>query len=124
MNSTKTLRLACFKDVTQEKAGLHLISNEVELAIFHFHCMLMYVPAINKLEKVALRCASSRGKPLVLIVNNVHFFENDEGGRNMLLQLQQKAEAWAASGKHLIFVLFVLMRAEMNPGIVTMVFLS
>ncbi|KAF9560959.1 hypothetical protein CPC08DRAFT_455874 [Agrocybe pediades] len=54
--------------------------------------------AMNKLEKVALRCAPKRGKPFVLIINNVHFFQNDEEGRNMLLQLQQKAEAWAASG--------------------------
>ncbi|KAH9485518.1 hypothetical protein JR316_0002426 [Psilocybe cubensis] len=54
--------------------------------------------AMNKLEKVALRCAPVRNKPLVLVINNVHFFQNDEEGRNMLLQLQQKAEAWAASG--------------------------
>lgn len=54
--------------------------------------------AMNKLEKVALKCAKKRGKPLVLIINNVHFFKNDDDGRNMLLQLQQRAEAWAASG--------------------------
>ncbi|KAF8967970.1 hypothetical protein BDZ97DRAFT_1655931 [Flammula alnicola] len=54
--------------------------------------------AMNKLEKVALRCASRRGKPLVLIIDNVHHFQNNDEGRNMLLQLQQKAEAWAASG--------------------------
>ena len=53
---------------------------------------------MNKLEKVALQSARRRGKPLVLIINNVHFFKNDDDGRNMLLQLQQKAEAWAASG--------------------------
>lgn len=107
MNSMRTLRLACFKDVTQEKAELHLTSNEVDLPTFHFHLhlMLIYVPAMNKLEKVALRCARRRGKPLVLIINNVHFFHNDENGRNMLLQLQQKAEAWAASGTHLTFSL-------------------
>lgn len=66
----------------------------------------MNVPAMNKLEKVALRCAPIRGKPLVLIINNAHFFQNDEGGRNMLLQLQQRAEAWAASGKYL-FISFL-----------------
>jgi len=55
--------------------------------------------AMNKLEKVALRSARRTGRPLVLIVNNVHFFKNDDEGRNMLLQLQQRAEAWAASGK-------------------------
>ncbi|KAJ6593510.1 hypothetical protein B0H19DRAFT_1205053 [Mycena capillaripes] len=54
--------------------------------------------AMNKLEKVALKLARRRGKPLVLIVNNVHFFKNDDEGRGMLLQLQQRAEAWAASG--------------------------
>ncbi|KAJ3839623.1 hypothetical protein F5878DRAFT_615770 [Lentinula raphanica] len=54
--------------------------------------------ALNKLEKVALRVAKRRHKPLVLIINNVHHFNNDEAGRNMLLQLQQRAEAWAASG--------------------------
>ncbi|CAA7260529.1 unnamed protein product [Cyclocybe aegerita] len=53
---------------------------------------------MNKLEKVALRCARVRGKPLVLIINNVHFFQNNDDGKHMLLQLQQKAEAWAASG--------------------------
>jgi len=55
--------------------------------------------AMNKLEKVALRCAPIRKKPFVLIINNVHYFQNNEEGRNMILQLQQKAEAWAASGK-------------------------
>ncbi|KAJ7099594.1 hypothetical protein B0H15DRAFT_920319 [Mycena belliarum] len=54
--------------------------------------------AMNKLEKVALKAARRRGRPLVLIVNNVHFFKNDDSGRSMLLQLQQRAEAWAASG--------------------------
>ena len=54
---------------------------------------------MNKLEKVALRSAPKRGRPLVLVINNIHFFQNDEAGRGMLLQLQQKAEAWAASGK-------------------------
>ncbi|KAG7091095.1 hypothetical protein E1B28_010150 [Marasmius oreades] len=54
--------------------------------------------ALNKLEKVALRCVQRRGKPLVLVINNVHFFRNDDDGRNMILQLQQRAESWAASG--------------------------
>jgi hypothetical protein len=55
--------------------------------------------ALNKLEKVALRSAAKTGKPLVLVLNNIHFFNNDEAGRNMLLQLQQRAESWAASGR-------------------------
>ncbi|KAF8339423.1 hypothetical protein F5887DRAFT_981414 [Amanita rubescens] len=54
--------------------------------------------ALNKLEKVALRCVRKRNKPLVLVINNVHHFKNDEEGRSILLQLQQNAEAWAASG--------------------------
>ena len=58
--------------------------------------------ALNKLEKVALKVARKKGKPLVLIVNNVHYLKNDDDGRNVLLQLQQKAESWAASGGHLV----------------------
>lgn len=54
---------------------------------------------MNKLEKVALRYSRRTGKSLVLILNNIHYFQNDEDGRNMLLQLQQRAEAWAASGR-------------------------
>ncbi|KAK7691757.1 hypothetical protein QCA50_005158 [Cerrena zonata] len=54
--------------------------------------------AMNKLEKVALRYSRRTGRPLVLIINNVQFFKNDDDGRNMLLQLQQRAEAWSASG--------------------------
>jgi len=53
---------------------------------------------MNKLEKVALRSAKRTGKPLVLVLNNVHLFNNDDGGKDMLLQLQQRAESWAASG--------------------------
>jgi len=56
---------------------------------------------MNKLEKVALRAAPKRGRPFVLIINNIHFFQNNEEGRNMLVQLQQRAEAWAASGPYL-----------------------
>ncbi|KAG1716489.1 hypothetical protein ID866_693 [Astraeus odoratus] len=54
--------------------------------------------ALNKLEKVALRKAKKTGKPIVLVFNNIQHFNNDEDGRNMLLQLQQKAETWAAGG--------------------------
>ncbi|KJA28908.1 hypothetical protein HYPSUDRAFT_128313 [Hypholoma sublateritium FD-334 SS-4] len=54
--------------------------------------------ALNKLEKVALKCVQRRRKPLVLVINNVHFFQNNDEGQHALLQLQQKAEAWAASG--------------------------
>ncbi|KAH7927457.1 hypothetical protein BV22DRAFT_1127376 [Leucogyrophana mollusca] len=54
--------------------------------------------ALNKLEKVALRSARRTGRPLVLVFNNIQHFNNDADGRNMLLQLQQRAEAWAAGG--------------------------
>ncbi|EGO00723.1 hypothetical protein SERLA73DRAFT_121157 [Serpula lacrymans var. lacrymans S7.3] len=54
--------------------------------------------ALTKLEKVALRLARRRGRPLILVINNIQHFHNDEEGRNMLLQLQQRAEAWAAGG--------------------------
>ncbi|RPD57753.1 hypothetical protein L226DRAFT_467874 [Lentinus tigrinus ALCF2SS1-7] len=54
--------------------------------------------ALNKLEKVALHHAQRTGKPLILILNNVHYFNHDDDGRNMLLQFQQRAEGWAASG--------------------------
>ncbi|KAI0036151.1 hypothetical protein K488DRAFT_76181 [Vararia minispora EC-137] len=56
------------------------------------------LPILNKLEKVALRRNKKTGKPLVLVINNVHYFKNDESGQSMLMQLQQRAEAWAASG--------------------------
>ena len=55
--------------------------------------------ALNKLEKVAFHYSRKRGRPPVLILNNVHHFNNDDEGRKMLLQLQQRAEAWAASGE-------------------------
>ncbi|KAF8526051.1 hypothetical protein BU17DRAFT_74394 [Hysterangium stoloniferum] len=54
--------------------------------------------ALNKLEKVALRSAQRRQKPLVLVVNNVHLFRNDDAGQALLLQLQQRAESWSESG--------------------------
>ncbi|KAG5652847.1 hypothetical protein H0H81_003409 [Sphagnurus paluster] len=65
--------------------------------------------AMNKLEKVALRSGRKRGKPLVLVINNIHFFKNDDEGRNMILQLQQKAEAWSASGKYQILSIAMLL---------------
>ncbi|KAH9942198.1 uncharacterized protein BXZ73DRAFT_97617 [Epithele typhae] len=54
--------------------------------------------ALNKLEKVAIRQAKKNGKPLILVLNNIHFFKHDGDGENVLLQFQQRAEAWAASG--------------------------
>ena len=54
---------------------------------------------MNKLEKVALRMARRLGRPLVLVINNVHFFQHTDEGRDMVLLLQQRAESWAESGK-------------------------
>lgn len=53
---------------------------------------------MNKLEKVAIRRAAKTKKPLVVIFNNVHLFQNDEEGKQLLQQLQQRAEGWAESG--------------------------
>ena len=58
--------------------------------------------ALNKLEKVALRYSDEKKKPLVLILNNIHFFKNDVDGQTILLQFQQHAEACAASGQYTI----------------------
>jgi hypothetical protein len=83
---------------------------------------------MNKLEKVALRSAPKRGRPLVLVINNIHFFQNDEAGRGMLLQLQQKAEAWAASGElenpQIVSVVRDLILFLISIGILMMVFTS
>ena len=71
--------------------------------------------AMNKLEKVALRAAPRREKPFVLIINNVHFFQNNDEGRHMLLQLQQRAEAWAASGLYLFSTISPTLFPELIP---------
>ncbi|CAE6404339.1 unnamed protein product [Rhizoctonia solani] len=54
--------------------------------------------AMNKLEKVAIRRARKRGRPIVLVINDIHLFNNDDNGRLLLQQLQQRAENWAESG--------------------------
>ncbi|PNY23445.1 Uncharacterized protein TCAP_06620 [Tolypocladium capitatum] len=53
--------------------------------------------ALNKLEKVAMRMLGARGKPLVVIVNQMHLLRNDEDGRDLIELLQQRAEQWAAA---------------------------
>ncbi|KAH9904281.1 hypothetical protein F4778DRAFT_731967 [Xylariomycetidae sp. FL2044] len=53
--------------------------------------------AMNKLEKVALRNRSKKGKPLILIINQTHLLRNDEDGKDVLELLQQRAEQWAAA---------------------------
>ncbi|KAG8710227.1 hypothetical protein FRC08_017432 [Ceratobasidium sp. 394] len=54
--------------------------------------------AMNKLEKVAIRRAIRKGQPLVVVFNNIHLFNNDNEGKLLLQQLQQRAESWAESG--------------------------
>ncbi|PSN71627.1 hypothetical protein BS50DRAFT_232359 [Corynespora cassiicola Philippines] len=60
--------------------------------------------ALNQLEKVALRLRIQRGKPLVLIINNIHHFRDETGGQDLLEILQQRAEIWA--GNELVTVVF------------------
>lgn len=54
--------------------------------------------AFNKLEKVALRRKRRTGQPLVLIFNSMHLIRDDEDGLDLIELLQQRAEAWAATG--------------------------
>ncbi|KAG8986753.1 hypothetical protein FRB90_003808 [Tulasnella sp. 427] len=68
--------------------------------------------ALNKLEKVALKMAAQRKKPLVLVINNCQLFDNAEETHQLLLQLQQKAESWAES--HLITVVFRKIQNRMR----------
>ncbi|PVI06649.1 hypothetical protein DM02DRAFT_402877 [Periconia macrospinosa] len=60
--------------------------------------------AFNQMEKVALKLRQTRGRPLVLVINNIHLFRSDEAGRSLLETLQQRAEIWA--GNELITVVF------------------
>lgn len=53
--------------------------------------------ALNKLEKVALLRRARVGRPLVLIVNQMHLIRDDEDGKDLIELLQQRAEQWAAS---------------------------
>ena len=53
--------------------------------------------ALHKLEKVAIRYRRERGRPLVLIINNIHFVHDDPEGHSLLHMLQQRAESWFVS---------------------------
>lgn len=74
---------------------------------------------MNKLEKVALRYARKKGRPLLLAFNSecfspiiyqpdpkltnsvfsdVHLFPNNDEGHALIRQLQQRAEAWSEAG--------------------------
>lgn len=54
--------------------------------------------AFNKLEKVAIKFRKERGRPLVLIIEGLHFVQPDQAGNALLHLLGQRAEAWAAAG--------------------------
>ncbi|ORX37880.1 hypothetical protein BD324DRAFT_623651 [Kockovaella imperatae] len=54
--------------------------------------------ALNKLEKVALRYKAKKGRPIVLVFNEIHLIPNSPEGHALLHQLQQRAEAWAEGG--------------------------
>lgn len=60
--------------------------------------------ALNQLEKVALSMRRRRGKPLLMIINNIHLCKEDESGRHLLEILQQRAEIWASN--ELVTVVF------------------
>lgn len=53
--------------------------------------------ALNKLEKVALERRKEVGRPLVLIINQMHLIRDDDDGKDLIELLQQRAEQWAAS---------------------------
>ncbi|KAJ1325687.1 AAA family ATPase [Microdochium nivale] len=53
--------------------------------------------ALNKLEKVALQRRVDKGRPIVLVVNQVHLLRDDDDGKDLLELLQQRAEQWAAA---------------------------
>lgn len=60
--------------------------------------------ALNQLEKVAWSMRKRRGKPLIMIINNIHLFKDDEPGKHLLEILQQRAEIWA--GNELVTTVF------------------
>jgi hypothetical protein len=53
--------------------------------------------ALNKLEKVALRRRRKVGRPLVVIINQMHLIRDDDDGKDLIELLQQRAEQWAAA---------------------------
>ncbi|CAG8640885.1 8072_t:CDS:2, partial [Paraglomus occultum] len=53
--------------------------------------------ALNVVEHVAFKYHRRRGRPLVLVINNIHAFGEDEEGVDLLEILRQRAEAWAAT---------------------------
>ncbi|CAG8539692.1 11566_t:CDS:10 [Acaulospora morrowiae] len=53
--------------------------------------------ALNMVESVAIKYRKRRGRPLVMVINNIHAFKDDEEGEDLLELLQQRAESWAAA---------------------------
>ncbi|KAJ4293045.1 hypothetical protein N0V88_005709 [Collariella sp. IMI 366227] len=53
--------------------------------------------ALNKLEKVALRRRAKVGRPLVVIINQMHLIRDDEDGKDLIELLQQRAEQSTAA---------------------------
>ncbi|CAG8487214.1 5635_t:CDS:2 [Dentiscutata heterogama] len=53
--------------------------------------------ALNMVEAVAIKYSKRRGRPLVLVINNIHTLKDDEEGDDLLELLQQRAESWAAT---------------------------
>jgi hypothetical protein len=60
--------------------------------------------ALNQLKKVALYMRKRRRKPLLMIINNIHLFKEDDGGQHLMEILEQRAEIWA--GNELVTVVF------------------
>lgn len=60
--------------------------------------------ALNQLEKVALSMRKRRGKPLLMVINNIHLCKDDDQGRDLMEILQQRAEIW--SSNELVTVVF------------------
>ncbi|SCV67918.1 BQ2448_39 [Microbotryum intermedium] len=54
--------------------------------------------ALAKLEKVAISFRKDRGRPMVLVFNNIHFVHDDPEGHALLHMLQQRAESWSQAG--------------------------
>ncbi|KAG9304003.1 hypothetical protein G9A89_005913 [Geosiphon pyriformis] len=53
--------------------------------------------ALNMVEIVAHKYFLKKGVPLILVINNIHSFKDDEDGTDLLELIQQRAEAWAAT---------------------------
>ncbi|KAE8308282.1 hypothetical protein BDV41DRAFT_581566 [Aspergillus transmontanensis] len=74
--------------------------------------------AMNSLEKVAIRHRETHGRPLVLVINDIHHIQDDtEDARRLLTLLQQRAESWAVG--ELVTVVFMSDEYRMNVRDIT-----